>query len=116
MGTSQPRRRQCSRLRLSWRIQMLLGKSSRILWLGLAALAMAADAPPVHAQREGGIFGAGMPTLGSAFVWSDEVWFHDWRIAKHSVIGHYRLLDPQNRRQAFGSFETCLAKLNEVKQ
>jgi pimeloyl-ACP methyl ester carboxylesterase len=71
---------------------------------------------PAYAQREGGLFSAGMPTLGNAFVWSDEVWFHDWRIAKHSVIGHYRLLDPSNRRHAFGSFDACLAKLNEIKQ
>jgi pimeloyl-ACP methyl ester carboxylesterase len=71
---------------------------------------------PAHAQRDGGLFSGGMPTLGGGFVWSDEVWFHDWRIAKHAVIGHYRLLDPNNRRHAFGTFETCLAKLNEIKR
>jgi pimeloyl-ACP methyl ester carboxylesterase len=89
-----------------------LGSFHRI---ALAALALCIAAP-ASAQREGGLFSAGMPTLGNAFVWSDEVWFHDWRIAKHSVIGHYRLLDPGNRRHAFGSFDTCLAKLNEIKQ
>ncbi|HEX6962526.1 MAG TPA: hypothetical protein VF175_11710 [Lacipirellula sp.] len=83
-----------------------------IAWVALS-LTFAA---PALAQREFGLFSAGMPTLGNAFVWSDEVWFHDWRIAKHSVIGHYRLLDPNNRRHAFGSFDTCLAKLHEIKQ
>ncbi|MCC6493831.1 MAG: hypothetical protein IT424_12530, partial [Pirellulales bacterium] len=68
----------------------------------------------LHAQT-GGLFAAGVPTLGGRFVWSDEVWLHDWRIQKHAVIGHYRLLDPRDRRQAFGSFETCLTKLNQIK-
>jgi pimeloyl-ACP methyl ester carboxylesterase len=69
--------------------------------------------PTAHAQR-GGLL-SGVPTLGGGFVWSDEVWLNDWRIQKHAVIGHYRLVDPNSRRHAFGSFETCLAKLSEVK-
>jgi pimeloyl-ACP methyl ester carboxylesterase len=84
--------------------------------LALAMLSLGGITSQAHAQREGGLFSGGMPTLGGGFVWSDELWFHDWRIAKHSVIGHYRLLDPSNRRQAFGSFDTCLTALNKVKQ
>ena len=66
-------------------------------------------------EQAGGLFAAGVPTLGGRFVWSDEVVNHGWRIQKHAVIGYYRLLDASDRRQAFGSFDTCLAKLNEVK-
>jgi pimeloyl-ACP methyl ester carboxylesterase len=84
--------------------------------MAVAVFAAGLSFQQAHAQRPGGLFSAGVPTLGNAFVWSDEVWFHDWRIAKHAVIGHYRLLDPSNRRHAFGSFETCLAKLDEVKK
>lgn len=87
----------------------------RFLAVALVVVASAAASSPAHAQRTGGLLAAGVPTLGGQFVWSDEVWFHDWRIQKHAVIGHYRLLDPANRRQAFGSFETCQAKLDEVK-
>jgi pimeloyl-ACP methyl ester carboxylesterase len=41
--------------------------------------------------------------------------YDDWRIQKHAVIGHYRLVDPEGRRQAYGSFETCLAALDKAK-
>ena len=67
-----------------------------------------------RAERAG-LFSGGRPTLGGAFIWSDEVWLNDYRIQKHSVIGHYQLLDPDDRRQALGSFETCQAKLAEIK-
>jgi pimeloyl-ACP methyl ester carboxylesterase len=84
--------------------------------LGLTMLVGSLMQSSALAQRQGGLFSSGMPTLGNAFVWSDELWFHDWRIAKHAVIGHYRLLDPSNRRHAFGSFETCQTKLDEIKK
>jgi len=48
--------------------------------------------------------------------WADEVVFRGWRIQRHAVIGHYRLADAQGRRQAFGSYETCLAALEKAKQ
>lgn len=62
-----------------------------------------------------GLFAFGAKTLGGRFVWSDEVVFHDWRVQKHAVIGHYRLIDPDDRRYARGTLEHCLAKLEEVK-
>ncbi len=63
----------------------------------------------------GGLFSGGVPTVGPGMVWSDEVWFQDWKIQKNAVIGHYRLVDPDMRRHAFGTFETCLSKLNQIK-
>src|SRR5215213_4151015 len=110
------RRRGGQSLALShWRIAHM-ARSHRVFhWLALALLSAGCATLQAHAQREGGLFSAGIPTLGGQFVWSDEVWFHDWRIQKHAVIGHYRLIDPSNRRQAFGSFETCRAKLDQIK-
>lgn len=88
-----------------------------LLLFALAVLAaVAVTATRVRAEQGGGLFPTGVPTLGGRFVWSDEVVDHGWRIQKHAVIGHYRLLDASDRRQAFGSFDTCLAKLNEVKK
>lgn len=88
-----------------------------LLLLAVAVLAaVAVTAPRMHAEQAGGFFSTGVPTLGGRFVWSDEVVDHGWRIQKHAVIGHYRLLDASDRRQAFGTFDTCLAKLNEVKK
>ena len=90
----------------------------RILILAMlfAVGATALFAPRARAEQAGGLFSTGVPTLGGRFVWSDEVVDHGWRIQKHAVIGHYRLIDDHDRRQAFGSFDTCLAKLNEEKK
>jgi pimeloyl-ACP methyl ester carboxylesterase len=84
--------------------------------LAVAMLSLGNITSQTHAQREGGLFSGGVPTLGDGFVWSDELWYHDWVIEKHAVIGHYRLVDPKGRRHAFGSYDTCLAKLNEIKK
>ena len=86
-----------------------------IAWLALSPL-LAGGVASTRAAEPRGLFAAGVPTFGGGFVWSEEVWLHDWRIQKHSVIGHYRLIDPTDRRHAFGSFETCLAKLTEIKR
>jgi pimeloyl-ACP methyl ester carboxylesterase len=68
-----------------------------------------------QARAQGRLFRPGAPTLGGAWLWSDEVIDHEWRIQKHALVGHYRLIDPHDRRQTFGEFETCLAKLDQVK-
>lgn len=68
------------------------------------------------ARAEQGLFGVGTRTLGGRFTWSDEVIYDDWRIQKSAVVGHYRLIDPQDRRYTFGTFEHCLETLNQVKQ
>lgn len=82
--------------------------------LAMLLLATGCALNQVRAQG-GGLFRVGAPTLGGAFVWSDEVIYDDWRIQKHAVIGHYRLIDPNNRRMAFGDFNTCLAALDKAK-
>ena len=49
------------------------------------------------------------------WVWSDEVIFDDWRMQKNALTGHYRLIDPSDRRITFGEFETCLKALDKAK-
>ena len=56
------------------------------------------------------------PTLGGVQVWADELLFHDWRIQRNSLTGHYRLLDGRNFRHAWGSFDECRAKLDLIKR
>jgi len=55
-------------------------------------------------------------TLGGKQLWDDELLFQDWRIQRHSLIGHCRLLDGNDRRECRGSFEECLATLEEIKR
>lgn len=56
------------------------------------------------------------PTAGGVQLWADELCFHDWRIQRNVLLGHYRLLDGENRRHARGSFEHCQHELDEIKR
>jgi pimeloyl-ACP methyl ester carboxylesterase len=53
-------------------------------------------------------------TLGGQQFWSDVVHFHKWRIQENVLTGHFRLLDPRNVRQAWGTRQECQDKLDEV--
>ena len=91
-----------SRVRVDWRSLLLAS-------FLVSVLAMA----PV--QAESGLFGLGTRTFGGAFTWSDEVVYQGWRVQKSAVIGHHRLIDPDDRRKTFGTFEHCLAELDQIK-
>lgn len=54
-------------------------------------------------------------TLGGVQLWGDELVFRDWRIQRNALTGHCRLLDPDDRRHAWGSFEQCQAALESIK-
>jgi pimeloyl-ACP methyl ester carboxylesterase len=55
-------------------------------------------------------------TLGGTQFWTDESVFRDWRIQQNCLTGHYRLLDGDDFRRAWGTFDQCRAKLDELKQ
>jgi pimeloyl-ACP methyl ester carboxylesterase len=55
-------------------------------------------------------------TLGGQYCWADELVYFGWRIQRNTFTGHCRLLDEAKRRHEFGSFETCRAKLDEIKR
>lgn len=54
-------------------------------------------------------------TLGGVQLWGDEFWSSGWRIQRNAATGHCRLLDPENRREDWGSFDSCLAKFDQLK-
>jgi pimeloyl-ACP methyl ester carboxylesterase len=56
------------------------------------------------------------PTLGGLQTWTDELVFRDWRIQRQALTGHYRLLDDQDHRQAWGTFQQCRSRLDDLKQ
>jgi pimeloyl-ACP methyl ester carboxylesterase len=56
------------------------------------------------------------PTLGGKQFWADELFFHDWHIQRNVLTGHYRLLDGEDRRYGWGSFEHCKGQLEEIRQ
>jgi pimeloyl-ACP methyl ester carboxylesterase len=55
-------------------------------------------------------------TLGGKQFWTDQRIERDWRIQRNSSTGHYRLLDPQDVRRAWGSYEACSGKLDQVRR
>jgi hypothetical protein len=88
-------------MQLTFRIAILIG-------------AMAVAGVHGHAQSDG-LFSSGAPTFGGLWYWSDVVIDNDWRIQQHARTGHYRLIDPDDRRHQWGDFETCQKRLDEIK-
>jgi len=57
-----------------------------------------------------------LPTLGGTQFWADELFFHQWRIQRNAVTEHCRLLDPNNVRRAWGTFQTCRRALEGIRR
>ena len=51
------------------------------------------------------------PQVSSDGVWTDVIIDGGWRIQRHAIFGYLRLLDPQERRLAFGDMSQCYAEL-----
>jgi pimeloyl-ACP methyl ester carboxylesterase len=54
--------------------------------------------------------------MGGVQFWSDDLVFRGWRIQQNALSGHYRLLDDRDFRRAWGTFEQCQARLEELKR
>jgi pimeloyl-ACP methyl ester carboxylesterase len=94
-------------------------QAARILCLSVPALlALPAAAEPPEAGKPAPEQNANFPTatLGGTQFWSDELIFHRWRIQLNAVTGHYRLLDEDDYRHAWGTFEQCKAKLEAIRR
>ena len=50
-------------------------------------------------------------TLGGKQYWADQYIIDGWRIQQHIGTKHYRLLNPKDRRYAWGSYEACRTAL-----
>ncbi len=94
---------------------MRRNRKNWLAFLVLEGLFLVALLYTTTAAEPEGLFGIGTRTLGGRFTWSDEVVYQDWRIQKSAVIGHYRLLTPDDRRYTFGTLEHCKAELEKVK-
>jgi len=55
-----------------------------------------------------------VPTMGGGQFWADRRYRHGWRVQENVLTGHHRLLDPYDRRHVYGTFEDCLAGLDEL--
>lgn len=57
-----------------------------------------------------------MKTLGGKQLWGDVHFFKGWTIQRNVYTGHFRLLDPRDVRHAWGSFESCRQKLDQIRK
>lgn len=81
---------------------------------------MTVGAAPLLAAEDGGV-GEAMKnmsnmTVGGKQLWADVWFFHDWRIQRHCLTGHCRLLDGKNQRHTWGTFDTCRTQLDEIRR
>lgn len=67
-------------------------------------------APLLEAAQDGSEKVA-IPTLGGLQYWNDQRVVGDWRIQRNVISGHYRLLDGDEHRRAWGTFEACQKRL-----
>lgn len=91
----------------------------RLVYLGLifsTRLAAAAGRLAGQEPDVGGPLQAPTPTLGGKQFWADELFFHQWRIQRNVLDGHYRLLDESKRRYASGTYHDCRAALERIKR
>lgn len=56
-----------------------------------------------------------LPTLGGRQFWGDVQFFRGYRIQQNVLTGHYRLLDPEDIRKAFGTLEECRDALQKIR-
>lgn len=57
-----------------------------------------------------------MKTLGGKQLWGDVLFFRGWEIQQNVITKHYRLLDARDFRHAWGTYETCVEKLEQIRR
>lgn len=55
-----------------------------------------------------------MPTLGGMQFWTDYRWWHGWKVQYNSTLDHWRLIDPNGIRRAWGGRQAMLDEMNRV--
>lgn len=70
----------------------------------------------MNAKQKNGLPNIPLPTLGGQQFWVDEVFYAGWRIQRHILTGHHRMLSPGNIRRAWGSLSACKNSLELIKK
>ncbi|MEZ6062364.1 MAG: alpha/beta fold hydrolase [Planctomycetaceae bacterium] len=74
-----------------------------------------ADEGPAEARSSEVKLPVTSKTLGGRQFWGDVHHLHGWRIQKNVITGHYRLLDPDDKRHSSGTLEECRARLETIR-
>jgi len=84
-------------------------------WIGTGLVAHA-DEPTTAVAATPSPLNFPSSTMGGVQFWSDELVFRGWRIQQNTLTGHYRLLDDHDFRMAWGTFEQCQARFDELRR
>ena len=82
-----------------------------VLWLAMTSSVSSQDD-----SKPEGFLNIKMKTLGGKQFWTDQHYFHKWRIQENVVTGHFRLLDEHDYRHAWGNKAHCLQVLEKTKK
>jgi pimeloyl-ACP methyl ester carboxylesterase len=69
---------------------------------------------PDPTEKPQGSFNIPLDTFGGMQFWTDFFIRGGWRIQRNAMTGHYRLLDGENVRRAWGNYAFCLQELNRL--
>ncbi|MDR2171013.1 MAG: hypothetical protein LBP59_12795 [Planctomycetaceae bacterium] len=58
---------------------------------------------------------APVKTNGGYLFWGDVLFFHEWHIQKNINFNSYRLIDGNAIQRAFGTFDECKSRLDEIR-
>ncbi len=89
---------------------------SALGWGRSSATVLAADSEKEEsADEEQARPSGGTKTMGGRQFWGDVELFSGWRIQRHVITGHHRLLDSRDYRYVSGTLETCQKRLAEIR-
>jgi pimeloyl-ACP methyl ester carboxylesterase len=77
---------------------------------------MEPDTQAIHPADERAMWNLPSPTLGGRQFWADQLHFRGWRIQTNVFTGHSRLLDPEDHRRAWGTYDHCRSTLDGIKK
>ncbi len=87
-------------------------------WMAVTSTeAVAEDIPkPIAPKQPQALIGeSAMKTMGGRQFWGDVQFFHGWRIQQNVFTQHYRLLDVNDNRHAWGTLKECQDALSEIR-
>lgn len=55
-----------------------------------------------------------LPTLGGKQFWTDHRWWYGWRVQYNSTMNHWRILDPNDVRHAWGGGQAMMDEFAKI--
>ncbi|MEM7171565.1 MAG: hypothetical protein AAF530_15450 [Pseudomonadota bacterium] len=83
-------------------------------WVAVADPMIGVEAPGARLDHHGN-WNLPLPTMGGKQVWRDHYVHGGWRIQENVLTGHFRLLDPDNWRRAWGRYEDLRTHFDAMK-